>query len=929
MYTEALKLPDLPIKSELAHSSIEQHQQEEFEKSLNKHFIKGWKGEGLLSKSSLKIQQLLDSITEDVARNFRRRFGQFNRSLKVQLFEEFSESFSSNGELDPIVDYVDFGRKILSETSDYEEDINQYVQSYSFKVAVIYLLKFRLICKIKRSALIDLEDYDLLNPNNLLNRVFARGSRSEIYCECLESNHYTSWYRINTSLLSEIKKLPEHLDEISLVEFAKVIEGVLTNSRATSYRYSHSLSHKTFGKLLNMLLIYYPSWSSYKSDTPPPFDYSKYIRKSESPLAPLITKYIGNYIPSLALSHWLAQESNEKKSWKALICPEFQLDKKSYDGDFLKITHELQFLYSLIDISGEISFDPIKMITSVNQSKFDRQFNGKEAQISLFESFVEDKIYDRVVLNATQLPQTNSHYHLVSKLLKEKDSLREGGFLILMANQNLFVPSQAERVRQIQKFFQIETCINFEAIEGKGEVSNFIYILKRWTSHQDSFDGSIELMHNSQALYNFRLRGSLLSFHAFDTIYKQMNSIFCHPQKSSGPIFSKELGANITIDFFQDAVRDGQLIKSVSEDTSQITHPQFFKKLISASTRLSNYFGVHPLSGETLSPKFKKDGYKCPNKDQFNLFQLVLVVDFRDTTDVSLEIIPARNLLAKKEEYGLALCHYFGLTLKIPGLNINLFREYFEHRIGKQVIQKTFLNQPTKIRSHVENLLVPKFFEKIRSLNASSKKLFSEWDSLKPDDFKNQDSYIRKALGDNQLFQEYPKEIAIRLSKIKQTLKHQIHGDHERKTSSLFERNEVVSQLVKAACTPIYPDNDELHLKFYIKESRELDNVIKSTKVQKISIKSKELYKLVISSHDSPEALCEIFSDKIVCEFLEFLLSKMSGITLRNFLMGTNIPSHKELRSITENLKERDLTLNSLSNLLEERIEEIFFQQLQ
>ena len=88
-------------------------------------------------------------------------------------------------------------------------------------------------------------------------------------------------------------------------------------------------------------------------------------------------------------------------------------------------------------------------------------------------------MYNRVLLNITDLPKKNPHHYLIQKIFSENETLKRSGYLFVSTNQNLFVPSQSERVEQLLETLKLEAIFNFEGIKGKGEVPNFIYIFFR------------------------------------------------------------------------------------------------------------------------------------------------------------------------------------------------------------------------------------------------------------------------------------------------------------------------------------------------------------------------------------------------------------------------------------------------------------------
>ena len=79
-------------------------------------------------------------------------------------------------------------------------------------------------------------------------------------------------------------------------------------------------------------------------------------------------------------------------------------------------------------------------------------------QISIFNIKMEQepKLYDRIVLSLCQTPKKNPHHLLVTKILKEGESLSNNGYLYVFSNQKLFVPSHSERVEGLLKKIRIQ-----------------------------------------------------------------------------------------------------------------------------------------------------------------------------------------------------------------------------------------------------------------------------------------------------------------------------------------------------------------------------------------------------------------------------------------------------------------------------------------
>jgi hypothetical protein len=69
-------------------------------------------------------------------------------------------------------------------------------------------------------------------------------------------------------------------------------------------------------------------------------------------------KYSGDYLESLSLSHWLAQENNIDFHWEEVLCPDFK-GREFASGTFAKICNELQFLKFLANKADYQGVKPI------------------------------------------------------------------------------------------------------------------------------------------------------------------------------------------------------------------------------------------------------------------------------------------------------------------------------------------------------------------------------------------------------------------------------------------------------------------------------------------------------------------------------------------------------------------------------------------
>ena len=97
----------------------------------------------------------------------------------------------------------------------------------------------------------------------------------------------------------KLQPLLKAIGELSITEFMKItsVDNYLDDLKQN---YSHSFSHKSFGILLNELLVSLPVWFNKNEE-----GWSSVKPKTTVPIS---TKFIGDQMASLCQSHWLAQE---------------------------------------------------------------------------------------------------------------------------------------------------------------------------------------------------------------------------------------------------------------------------------------------------------------------------------------------------------------------------------------------------------------------------------------------------------------------------------------------------------------------------------------------------------------------------------------------------------------------------------------------
>ncbi|MGK0367996.1 MAG: hypothetical protein ACI9QD_001136, partial [Thermoproteota archaeon] len=399
----------------------------------SKHFLGNWEGNALSSKGMLNLEKSLIEIYKHVTRSFN-NISHFNRSLKNEIFNEFI-LFAQ----DKALNFSDFDNPqsfiahLGLETSPYKEELDHFKNIFCFRTAVIYFFKLRFISIFAQSDNKELSDRHILNPNSYINTIFRKSSSNELYSQAFSPNCF-SWYRPDSSLVSNLKELSKASTKY---DFNEIIKSV---SKSTNIEdtYSHSISHKNYGLFLNSLMISLPLWL--ESSRAAKKNLNNYGQSGDVDV--MTCKFTGDYIESASVSHWLAQNNNKDYFWDHIICPSFRGQDFS-TGKYLNLLNELQFLSFLTEFSITHNKKPIEFISSVVK----RNFYNKKSTINSQESFLlQDKsitqsTYDRIILNLSNFPKNNPNHYLIHQVQDQLKSLKEGGFLYVMSSKKLFVPS--------------------------------------------------------------------------------------------------------------------------------------------------------------------------------------------------------------------------------------------------------------------------------------------------------------------------------------------------------------------------------------------------------------------------------------------------------------------------------------------------------
>lgn len=873
--------------------------------SISDYFIPSWDGSTPHNQEVTKFNEIINKVHKDVFEQFL-TLKRFTPKLRKGIYEEFlffaeHLSVASNS----ITDVHSFWEEIEGKNSKHKDILNQFINIYTFRTAIIYIFKVRFITTLINQTEREFDIKSILYPSSFLTSLFKQGSSTELSTKALQQNIF-SWYRPSDSMEPDLFELNDLFSKLGVSEIIQIISNSSEKILSTDTTYSNSLSHKHFGLFTNSILINFPLWlSTHKGDA------SSNVNYKAQGMEVLSTKFSGDHLESLALSHWLAQESNRHIKWDQIICPDFKRHNFA-TGNYLKIVNELQFLTFLAQIADEQGHDPIRFVSKISKAHMANRKDSDDRQKSLLlnEMIVKKSTYDRVVLNIANFPKNNSSHYLISQIQQQIPYLKSQGLLYIQSTKNLFVPSQKAKVDQLLEKLNIKAIFNFSEVSGKGEVGSYIYIFSKKSEFSN-----IEKEKNS--CLHFRFSTELESFHHFSHIIRLTQDFFIANLGEKPAIYQKEFD-NVRLEFYQDAIVDGRLLHSSNNDSTKITHPQFFQNLMSNCKPLDHYFEITPVKLNENNTTSLLDELDSTQDSS----QLILIVDQRSKNKTKIELINKNDFERFFNEYGQWSCNYFHFSPKKSYIDIQLVNNFYKSSVGCQIIDLIFNNQSKKIKSNLEKLLFPTSLvsptQMPESINLGLD-LFSlttnEILEMHPKRIK--DRFNEILLLSDQISKSYPASYIKHLSGFEANLKivQEILGSKNKKLSLNFNNPLIKSPLLLSPTNPIYPHNNDVFIDFASEHSMSLIHSPLS-KIKRVKNLEQGVENFAIEVYTEDTKVITLFSDENMSAFLEYILSNISGVSIAQILQNVRIPSIENLAAIIE-------SYNSMLSVIDEISEQI------
>lgn len=871
----------------------------------------GWRGESLPSKTSSRYVRLVETLKQDVIRLMSTQ--DFNRSLKFGIFNEFL-AYANNQHLNlsELDDLSRFWSAVRSEASERPAALSRFLEIFASRVAVITLFKLRFIKVLATEAGIEANVRTAHNPNYWLSQVFRSGTRFDLKARVMESNVF-SWYRPGEEFSAPMQEWMANAGEISIAELVKLTSPHVQEENSNRI-YSHALSHLNFGLFLNSLMINFPLWAESKDIV----QTQKFLTQDD--LEIISCKYSGDYMESLALSHWLAQHNNKELKWDQVLCPDFK--GKDFDsGLFLKMLNELQFMTFLAEIARYQQQEPVSFISQVMGCHYqNRKGTSGSRALGTLETPFSTSTYDRTVLNLCHLPKNNPYHWMMTQLDDQTATLKNGGWMFVFASKSLFAPSQRERLEAVLQGLELKAVFDLEAVKGKGEMGNWLYVFrKRSTARTEA----------RESVSTFRFTADMQSFQDFSDITEALRSFYLSHLEETPALSQQEWGAGFRLEFFQDALMDGHLIHSANEDQSRVTHPRFFKALLASSIPLDTVFDLRPINPEefqmtsAMGLGLGRDG------------GTFLMVDFRSGNETHLSLHPLSTLRAVYYDHGSSLCQYFLIAPKQQGMDPNVLRKYFASQVGRQIITLTFNGSVTKVKGQLAKMLVPKWFARGDFIPESAKPTleFFRWKPEKltathPDELRQRWNHFKQT--SQALYPRYACDVLSALVEFEQTLQTLSLELSDTRTAQKinFENPALQASLMSLKCLPLMrPTHPDVYVDFIPGlDPQDLDRPLHRVELRAQVEGDHKTWFLELFS--DVRSVVRLHSDEELLQFTQFVLQAAKGRSVGMILKALRLPELLPVQSVVQESRAQQQVFATLMNETRAFLEESFRLQL-
>jgi hypothetical protein len=308
------------------------------------------------------------------------------------------------------------------------------------------------------------------------------------------------------------------------------------------------------------------------------------------------------------------------------------------------------------------------------------------------------------------------------------------------------------------------------------------------------------------------------------------------------------------------------------------------------------------------------------------VFPYVLVVNHNDPNLIQLNIISGNTLNAHFEKYGYAYYSYFGLLPKRNDLNINIFREYFQSKIGIQIIQLSLNGGNTKIKGKLKSLLIPATFRYAEAPEKSNTNL--DFLNLDSDTIlsKNIEQLHQQLAGSTAAIKEasgqYSWYILGQLSHFKTTLidtVYKIKGHNNKSSKIIFENPIICNSLIGLKASSIYPYHADIFIEITTAQKQNIHLPLTARLLKQIE---NDQYYLSIESAEGE--IVRLHSEKVMLDFIDFILQKATSVPISKILSSLKVPSLSDMKNVVSKYEIFETGIQELSTDIKELINQIF-----
>ncbi|MGB0455037.1 MAG: hypothetical protein ACPGJV_15110, partial [Bacteriovoracaceae bacterium] len=456
---------------------------------------------------------------------------------------------------------------------------------------------------------------------------------------------------------------------------------------------------------------------------------------------------------------------------------------------------------------------------------------------------------------------------------------------------------------QLLKKMKIEANFSFEGLKGRGEIPSYLYVFtkKQTTVNSNHFSSSLNLFYNNpkESCLTFRWNGELTTFNKFDLFIEELNQFFEKKSSSSASLYQSDISEELTFQFHQDAILEGKLLSATNGNEEQITHPSFFKNLTKSCVPLQHFFHIDTIDNN--KSKNSAPGLLGINYNVEQKYPVILVLNHTNPKDIQIEIIPSDSYQAKRQKFGTAFFHYFGLIPKLNGLDLNIFREFFESSIGRQIIQLCLNGSFTKIKSKLSQLLIPKFFTNTTKAEIPEDLIsILDKESFLRNDFETLKTKLDELLTfSTEHYNTHPSFILSLLTEVKNNAHQVIESLSSAEGESLFNNSLVIEALINLDKLPIFPNHPDVFVDNKITNYSEMEKLVTGLNLSSVD----DEYKLEVFSYD--ESLVELHGPKLTLDFIKFIMNNSAlNKPIGQVFYHLEIPQINNMEALIEKFKQ-------------------------